>query len=169
VNSGTGKRSDCGLPRRTTNTECILVVDENPTNVKLVSYVLELEGYRVLTASDAEEAQEIMKYCEPNLILMDIALPGIDGLTLTRQLKADARTQHIIVVALTAFAMKGDERKAVDAGCDGYITKPIDTRSLGHVIAEFLAGGQTRNPAEKMKNSSLLKPLNPPDSARRVN
>lgn len=149
MNSGTGKRLDCGLPRRTTNAECILVVDENPTNVKLVSYVLELEGYRVLKASDAEEAQEIMKYCQPNLILMDIALPGIDGLTLTRQLKADARTQHIIVVALTAFAMKGDERKAVDAGCDGYITKPIDTRSLGHVIAEFLTDTPKQEPPRK--------------------
>jgi len=150
VNSVAGKRSDCGLPRRETiNTECILVVDENPTNVKLVSYVLELEGYHVLTASDAEEAQEIMKYCQPNLILMDIALPGIDGLTLTRQLKADARTQHIIIVALTAFAMKGDERKAVDAGCDGYITKPIDTRSLGQVTAEFLAGTRKQEPPRK--------------------
>jgi CheY-like chemotaxis protein len=146
-----------------------LVVDENPTNVKLVSYVIELEGYRVLTASDAEEAQEIMKHCQPNLILMDIALPGIDGLTLTRQLKADARTQHIIVVALTAFAMKGDERKAVDAGCDGYITKPIDTRSLGHVIAEFLAVRPKQEPRRENENSSLLKSLNPPDSARRVN
>ena len=146
MNSVAGKRSDCGpLRRKTINTECILVVDENPTNVKLVSYVLELEGYHVLTASDAEEAQEIMKYCQPNLILMDIALPGIDGLTLTRQLKADARTQHIIIVALTAFAMKGDERKARNAGCDGYITKPIDTRSIGHAIAEFLTGGQRRN------------------------
>ena len=150
MNSVAGKRSDCGLPRRKTiSTECILVVDENPTNVKLVSYVLEFEGYHVLTASDAEEAQEIMKYCLPNLILMDIALPGIDGLTLTRRLKADARTQHVIVVALTAFAMKGDERKARNAGCDGYITKPIDTRSIGHAIAEFLTGGQRRNPPRK--------------------
>ncbi len=150
MNSVAGKRSDCGpLRRKTINTECILVVDENPTNVKLVSYVLELEGYHVLTASDAEEAQEIMKYCQPNLILMDIALPGIDGLALTRQLKADARTQHIIIVALTAFAMKGDERKAVDAGCDGYITKPIDTRSLGQVTAEFLAGTPKQEPPRK--------------------
>jgi CheY-like chemotaxis protein len=150
LNSVAGKRSDSDLPRgKTISTECILVVDENPTNVKLISYVLELEGYHVLTASDAEEAREIMKYCRPNLILMDIALPGIDGLTLTRQLKADTRTQHIIVVALTAFAMKGDERKARNAGCDGYITKPIDTRSIGHAIAEFLTGGQRRNPPRK--------------------
>ena len=150
MNSVGGKRSDSDLLRgKTISTECILVVDENPTNVKLISYVVELGGYHVLTASDAEEAHEIMKYCRPNLILMDIALPGIDGLTLTRQLKADTRTQHIIVVALTAFAMKGDERKARNAGCDGYITKPIDTRSIGHAIAEFLTGGQRRNPPRK--------------------
>jgi CheY-like chemotaxis protein len=150
VNTLAGKPSDCDLPRtKTINTDCILVVDENPTNVKLVSYVLQLQGYDVLTASDAKEAQEIIKDCLPKLILMDIALPGMDGLTLTRQLKADAKTHHIIIVALTAFAMKGDERKGIDAGCDGYITKPIDTRSLGHAIAEFLAGTPKQEPQRK--------------------
>lgn len=119
-------------------TSCILVVDDNPTNLKLVSDVLEFEGYRLLKASDAEEAQEIIKASLPDLILMDIALPGMDGLTLTRQLKADARTRHIIVVALTAFAMKGDDDKARTAGCDGYITKPIDTRKLPGLVAGYL-------------------------------
>ena len=131
------------------NTVCILVVDDNPTNLKLVSDVLEFEGYHVLKATDAEEAQEIMKRSQPNLILMDIALPGMDGLTLTRQLKTAAKTRHIIIVALTAFAMKGDDQKALDAGCDGYITKPIDTRTLGHVVAEFIARDQQRNPLTK--------------------
>lgn len=117
----------------------ILVLDDNPTNLKLVSDVLEFDGYRILKATDAEEAQEIIMSSIPDLILMDIALPGMDGLTLTRQLKADERTQHIIIVALTAFAMKGDDDKARAAGCDGYITKPIDTRKLSESVAAYLA------------------------------
>ena len=117
----------------------ILVVDDNPTNLKLLSDVLEFEGYRILKAVDAEEAQEIIARTLPDLILMDIALPGMDGLTLTRQLKADARTKHIRIVALTAYAMKGDDQKARDAGCDGYVTKPIDTRKLPGLVADFLA------------------------------
>jgi CheY-like chemotaxis protein len=124
----------------------ILVVDDNPTNLKLVSDVLEFDGYRVLKASDAEEAQEILENTLPDLILMDIALPGMDGLTLTRKLKEQDLTRHIVIVALTAFAMKGDDEKARVAGCDGYITKPIDTRKLPTVVAGYLqhglAGGQ---------------------------
>ena len=117
----------------------ILVVDDNPTNLKLLSDVLEFEGYRILKAVDAEEAQEVIAHTLPDLILMDIALPGMDGLTLTRQLKADARTKHIRIVALTAYAMKGDDQKARDVGCDGYVTKPIDTRRFPGLVAEFLA------------------------------
>lgn len=117
----------------------ILVVDDNPTNLKLVSDLLEFEGHEVLKAMDAEEAQVVLTDTLPDLILMDIALPGMDGLTLTRHLKADPRTRHISVVALTAFAMKGDEQKALDAGCDGYITKPIDTRALPKEVAGILA------------------------------
>lgn len=116
----------------------ILVVDDNATNLKLVSDVLEFEGYRILEASDAETAQEIVRLTPPDLILMDIALPGMDGLTLTRKLKADAGTRHIVVVALTAFAMKGDDAQAREAGCDGYITKPIDTRALPDAVAAYL-------------------------------
>jgi CheY-like chemotaxis protein len=113
----------------------ILVVDDNPTNLKLVSDVLAFDGHKILKATAAEEAQDILARALPDMILMDIALPGMDGLTLTRLLKADSRTRHIPVVALTAFAMKGDEQKALDAGCDGYITKPIDTRALGSEVA----------------------------------
>ncbi len=116
----------------------VLIVDDNPTNLKLVCDVLECEGYTVEKAGDAEYAQEILQETVPDLILMDIALPGIDGLTLTRKLKAHQRTRHICIVALTAFAMKGDEQKALEAGCDGYITKPIDTRKLPGQIAEIL-------------------------------
>jgi len=116
----------------------ILVVDDNPTNMKLVSDVLEFDGFRIQTARDAETAQEVIRASPPALILMDIALPGMDGLTLTRLLKADEKTSHIIIVALTAFAMKGDEELARNAGCDGYITKPINTRNLSVSIAKYL-------------------------------
>ncbi len=116
----------------------ILVVDDNPTNLKLVSDVLAFEGHDILTAVDAEEAQLVLADTLPDLILMDIALPGMDGLTLTRILKAEERTRHIRIVALTAFAMKGDDQKAFGAGCDGYITKPIDTRKFPAQVATFL-------------------------------
>ncbi|MGA8808027.1 MAG: response regulator [Thermoanaerobaculia bacterium] len=116
----------------------ILIVDDNPTNLKLASDILSFDGYEILNASDAESAQEIIRSSLPDLILMDIALPGMDGLTLTRLLKADETTRHIVVVALTAFAMKGDDARAREAGCDGYITKPIDTRTLPNAVAGYL-------------------------------
>ncbi len=119
-------------------TACVLIVDDNPTNLKLASNVLEAEGYHVDQAADAEQAQELLQHLTPDLILMDIALPGMDGLTLTRKLKTDEKLKHIPVVAMTAFAMKGDDRKALDAGCDGYITKPIDTRKFPQQISAFL-------------------------------
>jgi CheY-like chemotaxis protein len=118
----------------------ILVVDDNPTNLKLVSDVLAYEGHDILQAVDAEEAQLILAAALPDLILTDIALPGMDGLTFARQLKTDARTCRLRIVALTAFAMKGDDQKAYAAGCDGYITKPIDTRKFPGQVAAFLEG-----------------------------
>ncbi len=129
----------------------ILVVDDNPTNLKLVSDVLAFEGYDILKAVDAEEAQVVLGATLPDLILMDIALPGMDGLTLTRKLKAEERTRGIRIVALTAFAMKGDDQKAFDAGCDGYITKPIDTRTLPDQVAGFLARASGQSPRSRMK------------------
>ena len=116
----------------------ILIVDDNSVNLKLATDVLEMEGYAVEKAVDAEQAQELLKRSTPDLILMDIALPGMDGLTLTRKLKADERLKDVPVVAMTAFAMKGDEQKALAAGCDGYITKPIDTRKLPQQVAAYL-------------------------------
>lgn len=126
----------------------IFVVDDNPVNLKLVCDVLEFEGYTVGRAADAEEAQEILRNATPDLILMDIALPGMDGLTLTRQLKSEAKWKHVPIVALTAFAMKGDDEKARAAGCDAYITKPINTRKLSQQIEEIL-----RNAAEGKRSS----------------
>ena len=109
-----------------TPTKRILVVDDNPRNLKLAFDVLEDADYEVVEAVNAEEAQSMIDRNLPDFILMDIALPGMDGLTLTRKIKANERTKHIRIIALTAFAMKGDDQKALAAGCDGYITKPID-------------------------------------------
>jgi CheY-like chemotaxis protein len=118
----------------------ILVVDDNPRNLKLAFDVLEDAGYEVVEAMDAEQAQIMIERNLPDLILMDIALPGMDGLTLTRKIKANERTKHIRIIALTAFAMKGDDQKALAAGCDGYITKPIDIHQLPVQVAEILGG-----------------------------
>ncbi len=116
----------------------ILVVDDNPTNLKLVADVLGFEGHCMVTAMDAKQALAVVRHSPPDLILMDIGLPDMDGLALTRKLKTDKETRHIIIVALTAFAMKGDEEKAIAAGCDGYIIKPVDTRKLPSQVAELL-------------------------------
>lgn len=118
--------------------EPILVVDDNPINLKLMHVLLETEGYDVRTAGDAKEALVTLQTFRPRLILMDIQLPGLDGLGLTRQLKAAPATRDIVILAFTSYAMKGDEEKALSAGCDGYVTKPIDTRTLPGVIARHL-------------------------------
>jgi CheY-like chemotaxis protein len=116
----------------------VLVVDDTPTNLKLAVQVLIADGFEVLQAPDAEQAQKILLDIVPDLILMDIALPGMDGLTLTRMLKADVRFRDVPVIALTAFAMMGDDRKASAAGCDGYITKPINTREFSRQVRSYL-------------------------------
>ena len=118
--------------------EPILIVDDTPVNLKLTRILLVNEGYKVMTAGSGEEALELLSNFHPKLVLADIQLPGIDGLELTRRLKSDDNTRDIPIIALTAYAMNGDEQKAIDAGCDGYITKPIDTRTLGARIREFL-------------------------------
>lgn len=114
----------------------ILVVEDNPTNMKLATAVLEHAGYQVLTAEAASTGIAIARESLPVMILMDIHLPGMDGLEAARRLKADPMTQAIKVVALTAFAMKGDEERIRAAGCDGYIAKPIKYK-------EFLAQVQS--------------------------
>jgi len=119
--------------------ERILIVDDNATNLKLVAYLMRANGYDVETALDAESALEALRMHRPEVILMDIQLPGIDGLELTRRLKADPATRDIVIIAVTAYAMKGDQDKALAAGCDDYITKPIDTRALPEQIARHLA------------------------------
>jgi len=124
------------------SSEAILIIDDNRTNLKLAQLVLQTAGYNVSTALDADEALELLKSFRPDLILMDIQLPGMDGLELTRRLKSDSATRKIPIVALTAYAMKGDQQKTTDAGCDGYIGKPIDTRSLPQLVRQYLYHGE---------------------------
>jgi CheY-like chemotaxis protein len=119
--------------------EPILVVDDNATNMKLLRVLLMTEGYDVRTAMDAKEALAVLAQFRPKLILMDVQLPGMSGLELTRQLKLDPATRDIVIVAVTAYAMKGDEERARAAGCDGYLSKPIDTRTLAAIIAKHLS------------------------------
>jgi len=117
----------------------ILLVEDNPTNQLLTSSVLEREGYQVELAESAVQAMEVLAAQTPDLILMDVQLPGLDGLSLTRTLKAAPETARIPIVALTAHAMIGDREQAMSAGCAGYISKPIDTRTFGDQVRVFLS------------------------------
>lgn len=120
----------------------ILVVEDNPLNQELVCDILQAQGYRTFQAGNGNEAMSLAEKEHPDLILMDIQLPGADGLTITRTLKANPHTCDIKIIALTAHAMKGDDDKAIEAGCDDYIAKPINTRDFPKKIAVFLE--QTR-------------------------
>lgn len=134
-------------------TRRILVVDDHPINLKLACDVMEHEGYLVDRAGTAEAALACIECHLPDLILMDLGMPGMDGLTLTRLLRSRDSTRNVLVVAVTAFAMKRDEEKAMEAGCDAYIAKPIDTRKLPAQMAALLAKnarreGDPRSPGE---------------------
>jgi CheY-like chemotaxis protein len=126
----------------------ILIVDDNPLNLKLVRVLLIGDGYTVHTAVDAEQTLELLERVTPDVILMDVQLPGMDGLELTRRIKADPARRDITVLALTAYAMKGDDERARAAGADGYLIKPVDTRTLPDVIAGYIAK-RARNQANR--------------------
>jgi len=126
-------------PAHDTRCRRILVVEDNPLNLKLARTLLRLEGYAVLEARTGEQALGVVHEQRPDLILLDIQLPGIDGLEVCRRLKRDPSLASIPVVALTSYAMLGDDRKALDVGCAAYITKPIDTEGFGHTIAGLLS------------------------------
>jgi CheY-like chemotaxis protein len=117
--------------------EPILVVDDNLVNLKLLRVLLTGEGYEVRTAQDAEEAISLLHGFHPRLILMDLQMPGMDGLELTRRLKAAPETRDIAIVAVTSYAMKGDREKAIEAGCDDYVAKPVDTEALPKLVAWY--------------------------------
>lgn len=118
----------------------ILIVEDNPTNMTLAVHVLESAGHTVLTATNAEAGLALARGALPQLILMDIQLPGMDGLAATAQLKGDDATRAIPVIALTALAMKGDEERIRAAGCDGYIGKPMRYKDLLTTITAQLGG-----------------------------
>lgn len=127
--------------------EPVLVVDDNAINLKLVRVLLGVEGYDVYAAADADEVMEVLARVHPRVILMDLQLPGTDGLELTRRLKSDPTTRDIAILAITAYAMKRDEMRALEAGCDGYVSKPIDTRALPVMIAKFFSSnGANQDP-----------------------
>lgn len=137
--------------------ERILIVDDNPANVVLISFLLTTNGYEVRTAAEAGEALSVMAKFHPRLILMDVQLPGMDGLELTRQLKAQPANRDVIIVALTAHAMKDDEQRARAAGCDGYLTKPIDTRTLPVTIAGLIAAS-LETPSSGAQSAAIAGP-----------
>jgi CheY-like chemotaxis protein len=116
----------------------ILIVDDNAQNAKLARVLLAAEGHDVRVAVHADHALEVLAVWTPHLILMDLQLPGMDGLTLTRLLKSDPSRAGMTIVAFTAYAMEGDAGKAYAAGCDGYITKPIDTDTFPAEVARHL-------------------------------
>ena len=116
----------------------ILLVDDSVHNLKLTRFLLVQEGFDVRTAENAEQALIALESHIPDLILMDIQLPGMDGLQLTRHLRRDASLNGVPIVGFTASAFKGDEEIARASGCDGYVTKPIDTRMLGNVVRGYL-------------------------------
>lgn len=116
----------------------ILIVDDNPANLELLLVILARDGYELHTATDAVEALRVVERVRPGLILLDLQLPGMDGLSLTRLLKSRTESASIPIVAVTAFAMKGDEEKARNAGCDAYLTKPIDKRILRDLVAGYV-------------------------------
>ena len=132
--------------------QTILVVEDSAMTVELVAGLLVVAGYQVLKAETAERGISSAIDHQPDLILMDLALPGLDGLEATRRLKQDPRTVRIPVVALTAQVMQGDEARARAAGCSGFIAKPIDTRTFAKTVAEFIHG--TGGPAAELRTGS---------------
>lgn len=127
-----------GQPPGLANPPRVLVVDDNPFNLELASFVLLADGLVVANAGDVTEALCRIADFQPDLILMDIQMPGMDGLALTRQLKADPATRPIVVVAFTAYAMKGDEAAMRAMGCDGYLAKPIDVNRFAAQVRGLL-------------------------------
>jgi len=117
----------------------ILYIEDNPDSRRLVQRVLQYEGYQVLEASDARQALEMLQQHLPALILMDINMPDIDGYTLTHQLKNIAELQNVPILALTANVMKGDRERSLEAGCDGYIQKPIDVDNLVDLVRRYIS------------------------------
>lgn len=125
----------------------ILIIEDNRINMELTTLILRAEGYSVLQAEDAEQGIALAGAEQPSLILMDVSLAGMDGLSATELLKRDAGTREIPVVALTGHVMEGDEQRALAAGCIGYIAKPIDTRAFPSLVDRFIQLAQPNPPS----------------------
>jgi two-component system, cell cycle response regulator DivK len=134
------------------NRQTVLIIEDNPMNLELATDLLKAGGFDVLQARTAEVGLQLARTTTPDLILMDISLPGMDGLSATRTLKADPATRHLTVVALTAHAMKGDEELARNAGCSGYLTKPIDTRTFVSSVASFIQSTCSTQPSPALRD-----------------
>lgn len=119
----------------------ILYVEDNPQNMRLVRKILKFAGYNVLEAETGEQGLEVARAEMPDLILMDVNLPDIDGLECTARLKSDEATSRIPIIALTANAMVGDREKALEAGCDGYLPKPISKSDLLKMVGDYINEG----------------------------
>jgi|RhiMetdeSRZDD1v2_1073273.scaffolds.fasta_scaffold971604_2 two-component system, cell cycle response regulator DivK len=128
-------------PRTGGRSHLILVVDDEPANLALAQALLESEGFEVRTAKDAISAFEVLKDCDPSLILMDIQLPGMDGWELTNRLKRNMATGHIPVIALTAYGREGDEERAREIGFVEFVAKPVSTRELPSIVRRHLPRG----------------------------
>ena len=122
----------------------VLLVEDNEDNLELVRFLLERAGYEVLPGHDGQEALDIAKEEHPDLILMDLSLPGMDGWTAARELKADPGTRDIPLLALTAHTLPGDRKRAMESGFDGYISKPIDVVNFGENISKVLQSKGTQ-------------------------
>src|SRR3989339_335261 len=120
-------------------TKTILIVEDNESNMKMFEAILRLEGYETLLSLDGKDVMDIVRMRRPDLIIMDIHLVDHSGLDLTKRLKADWQLKNIPVIAVTAFAMKGDEEKILSGGCDAYLSKPIDISVFLATIKRFLA------------------------------
>jgi len=126
--------------------EKILVVEDNPLNMRLIEMTLRRRGYMLLMASDAQEEIKMALIERPDLIIMDIQLPGINGLDVTRKLRKTPPVSDTPIIGVTAYAMKGDREKIIEAGCDAYLSKPVDTRQLPELVARMLLTKHNNNP-----------------------
>jgi len=125
----------------------ILIVEDNPENMRLLEMVLRAKNYTLLKATDGEEALDMAMRERPDLIIMDIQLPKMNGLEVTRKLRETPAFSHTPIIAVTAYAMKGNKERVIESGCDAYLSKPISTRELPEMIAEMLLQRQKDNPS----------------------
>ena len=130
-------------------TEKVLIVEDDPRNMRLLELTLGDKGYTLLKATDGEEALEVAEKERPDLIIMDIGLPKMNGFEVIGKLRENPAFAHTPIIGLTAYAMKGDEERVIKAGCDAYLSKPVNTRELPGVIAGILQQRQKNNPQDK--------------------